>query len=225
MSSYVMEVDGSAGDAYVEKNLGANYSDYWLTVVLKIDAASLAAWVILNQSPYLAGALESNHTSDSDGFGVFVGPTQWFSDWWNALGVPAVATDVFVTCELHHVSPTVSELIVDVTTATSNSGLGGNDTHYLRVGQIASPMSTPCLTYVASVAVGTTRGARDIFFDDFSSGDFSEWTSVVGDVTLVSPSPPSSITYQRIYGIPITIDDNGVETVSQLLTSPDGFTP
>ena len=39
------------------------------------------------------------------------------------------------------------------------------------------------------------------------------------------PAPGESTNYQRIYGIPIQISDNALETVTQLLTSPDGFTP
>ena len=39
------------------------------------------------------------------------------------------------------------------------------------------------------------------------------------------PAPQESTNYIRVYGIPIDITDNGVETVSALLISPDGFTP
>ena len=39
------------------------------------------------------------------------------------------------------------------------------------------------------------------------------------------PAPQESTNYTRIYGIPIDISDDAVETVSQLLSSPDGFSP
>ena len=39
------------------------------------------------------------------------------------------------------------------------------------------------------------------------------------------PAPQESTNYVRVYGIPIDISDNSVETVSQLLISPDGFSP
>lgn len=39
------------------------------------------------------------------------------------------------------------------------------------------------------------------------------------------PAPQETTNYVRVYGIPIDISDNGVETVSQLLISPDGFSP
>lgn len=39
------------------------------------------------------------------------------------------------------------------------------------------------------------------------------------------PAPGETTNYQRIYGIPVVISDDALETVSQLLTSPDGFTP
>ncbi len=37
------------------------------------------------------------------------------------------------------------------------------------------------------------------------------------------PEGDSDTVYQRIYGIPITLSDDGVETVSGLVASPDGF--
>ncbi len=39
------------------------------------------------------------------------------------------------------------------------------------------------------------------------------------------PAPQESVNFQRVYGIPIDISDNSVETVQALLTSPDGFSP
>ncbi len=38
------------------------------------------------------------------------------------------------------------------------------------------------------------------------------------------PWSNSPTVYQRIYGIPITLGDDGVETVQRLVASPDGFT-
>ena len=70
-----------------------------------------------------------------------------------------------------------------------------------------------------SVAFGTSRGI--VVGAPGVDGGFDAGAAYV----YATPSPGASITYQRIYGIPIMIDDNGVETVTQLLTSPDGFTP
>lgn len=39
------------------------------------------------------------------------------------------------------------------------------------------------------------------------------------------PAPGEATNYTRIYGIPVTIPNDAPETVQQLLTSPDGFTP
>lgn len=39
------------------------------------------------------------------------------------------------------------------------------------------------------------------------------------------PTPSETTNYQRVYAIPIDISDNALETVTQLLTSPDGFSP
>ncbi len=41
----------------------------------------------------------------------------------------------------------------------------------------------------------------------------------------ILPAPQETTNYVRVYGIPIDISDNSVESVSQLLISPDGFTP
>lgn len=39
------------------------------------------------------------------------------------------------------------------------------------------------------------------------------------------PAPQETTNYVRVYGIPVDISDNALESVAQLLISPDGFTP
>jgi hypothetical protein len=94
--------------------------------------------------------------------------------------------------------------------------------------------------WVAVGAVGPDFGGR---------GDAPDGTTVVTSVDTVSwdvqttpldgdsPSvavgygiafvsdapPPSSVSYSRVYGIELTLTDDGVEQVSRLVTSQDGF--
>lgn len=73
--------------------------------------------------------------------------------------------------------------------------------------------------------------------------DNSMWTDAVGKVFLFGgfegalnysdetwmfecvPDPPSPVVFQRVMGIPVEIDDNGTETVRELLVGPAGPAP
>jgi hypothetical protein len=61
-------------------------------------------------------------------------------------------------------------------------------------------------------------------FTEYFLGDL---VPVYATKRLRQPLPTTGETtnYQRIYGIPIQISDNALETITQLLTSPDGFSP
>jgi hypothetical protein len=144
--------------------------------------------------------------------------------------VPPVTAGAYLLCELHHQPFVASDLYVDTILACNGADIGGNGIRYIRIGQMVNADISPSLSYVKSVAAGTTRGARDVFYDDFSSGTFAAWTTTLGAVSIVStpfggytPVPPPEVVYSRVYGIQITLSDDGVEQVSQLVTSLDGF--
>jgi len=49
--------------------------------------------------------------------------------------------------------------------------------------------------YLTSVKFGTTRGGSEIFSDSFISGDFSSWTGVQGDMSIVAYPCAQKIVY------------------------------
>lgn len=60
----------------------------------------------------------------------------------------------------------------------------------------------------------------------YQLGDNSSRQSLPPGFTGVPPTPsPLVYVWQRVYGIPVHIDDNGVETVEQLLVGPIGPAP
>ncbi len=73
---------------------------------------------------------------------------------------------------------------------TSDNG-DASQGRFVRVGQSDSNMIPPGTAYHALVKVGTTRGASDVFEDDFADGSFDAWTTVVGDCVLVADPDPA----------------------------------
>lgn len=60
----------------------------------------------------------------------------------------------------------------------------------------------------------------------YALGDSSSRQSLPPGYTGVPPSPnPVALVWQRVYGIPVSIDDNGVETVRELIVGPVGAPP
>jgi hypothetical protein len=58
----------------------------------------------------------------------------------------------------------------------------------------------------------------------WASRNFREPVSVDYDAYTADPTQPGAAGYQRIYGLPIELDDNGAESVPGIITSPDAVT-
>jgi hypothetical protein len=226
----VMQADGSSGaDAYAEKDLGSVHNDLWITIELGLDAASLAQW---NSNFSWPGSVflgfNAGHAATAETMAFDA--TDWTTGSGTPTGVPPVSAGAYLLCELHHQNLIASDLYVDTILACSGADIGNHGVRYVRVGQMSNAVFGPSLSYIKSVAVGTTRGAHDLFYDNFASGTFAAWTTTSGDVSIVSspfggytPVPPPETVYSRVYGIQITLSDDGVEQVAQLVTSLDGF--
>lgn len=68
-----------------------------------------------------------------------------------------------------------------------------------------------CFTTNATHALAVGYNAAQTLVADAGAGGYT-------------PIPPPPIAYARVYGIQITLSDDGVEQVSALVLSPDGFT-
>ncbi len=118
----------------------------------------------------------------ADGF-AGTPPAVWETGWVGPDGV--LDGDTWYVAELHRIAADLSELYVDGTLLFTGAAPNATQGRFLRAGQDAGNGLTPALVYHSYVKAGTSRGAGDVFADDFVSGDFSAWTTVVGDVTLV----------------------------------------
>lgn len=108
---------------------------------------------------------------------------------------PTPFADSLVQLEIHYVADTQVEFFIDGLLAwTFVPDQTGNATGLVVGQRDAVAGALGAIVYVDDVAVGTTQGASDIFADDFSSGDFSNWDSTVGDVSVVASPPPPGAT-------------------------------
>lgn len=73
-----------------------------------------------------------------------------------------------------------------------------------------------------SVTINPNPLLSPISFLDYDLGDRVPVYATT-DLRQTIPWSNAPTVYQRVYGIPITLGDDGVETVRQLVASPDGF--
>ncbi len=187
--------DNGYADAWVERDLGALHSELWITFDILMTAAQLAWWQAASDgSPYLVGLSTDGGTaatiSDIVAVAFIDDGGGWKTSYGNG-GTPVA--DVWVTVEYHYKDNVAQQIYAD--SVIQFDGVDGGDGSYqfLRLGQdlfnaVVDPDPGPDPLYYRNVKVGTTRGASDIFADDFSSGDLSAWTTTVGDATVV-PTP------------------------------------
>ncbi len=223
-----MKADGSApADAYAAINLVIGQPEVWVTVQVGIPASTLAAffspWQI---SLYPAIGINPDGSTMIDG--VSLDPLRWIT--FTAPSGSLAVADTWMTVEFHHVNGGASDVYINGTLDTSGADGGSGDVQWVALGQFLGGGETPpSVDYYKTFMIGSTRGSSDLFSDDFSSGTFDAWTLTVGDVSIVPdpfgyvPIPPPVVVYSRVYGIQITLSDDGVEQVAQLVTSLDGF--
>ncbi len=196
----VLRADGTLDNAYVEFDLDTPETDAWLTFDFYVPAEPLATWLASpNTTSVNIAAIADNIYLANNA----VGPHTWQggSDPPTGGDTPAPSSDGWHTFELH-VTESDSEFFIDSDTVWSTvASFPGSDTSQLILGLFPSGMEDNTgPAYFREVRLGTTRGAADLFSDDFSSDDLSSWTSTSGDVSVVDdpfgpPPPPYSVVY------------------------------
>lgn len=184
--SNVLLVSAEVSDSYVQKDFGEN-PEVWLTFDLGITADMITFW---NETDGASGVFANMiHVEGSYGFYFLGGADQVWNTFYNSGGTPVPAIG-WQTCEWHYVAPSTLELYVGGSLAVPNVlGPEGDNAIGVQIGQqITTTLDPRCIAYVRNVKIGTTRGASDIFADDFSSGNLSAWSSIVGDCSIV-PDP------------------------------------
>lgn len=197
-SGYAMKSDVSAADAYAVKDLGADYSsgDLWLSVLIGFDSGAATFWSSGgNWSGVLGVITDSGASNLTFSFDIQNATT---IDWgigegsWTSAS-PAPTAGVWQLCELF-INQTGSnadvKLYVNSTLAVTQSFSGVPFPLTLRklyMGQSdGANNDAASICYFKDVKVGTTRGASDIFADDFSTNDLSNWDSTSGTITVVA---------------------------------------
>ncbi len=222
----VLKADTEVADAWAQIDLGSDQSDIWVTHGLYVPAAVVTSYLTAGGSGYFAGLRDSG---DSDIGGAYIDGSGWGS-FWDAPG-PAPVGDTCLLCEIHYVTSGTVDVYLESSLILSGPENTGLDVRFVNAGQTGAFIGPPNrFVYIPYFQIGTTRAGSELFADDFSSGNLSAWTSTFGDVSVVdgpcgyTPIPPPTVTYSRVYGIQITLSDDGVEQVAQLVTSQDGFT-
>lgn len=192
----VLKADASSGsECYVQLDFGPE-DDTWVTLDVWVRQDALDLWSSTHDSSDASGSFANLWATvaapGSPEVGVFTwddgpGPT-WVVD---RLG-PAFDDGPFDACtwytiELRIEAGVALECYIDgsliVTTGPLDISVKADR---LRVGQEFAYMVDPAaVAYIDNVKVGRTRGASDIFSDDFESGSLAGWSSVVGAMSIV----------------------------------------
>ncbi len=180
----VMLVDASAGEAYVEKDLGTTYPELWITWLLRLDPATVARWEDGAENPQIITVdIASGGGGNVDAAIIAAGLPGWETVWSGPSGT--LGSPGLHTLELHYVNVGPSDIYLDhllIVNGTNGSGLDGQ---FLQVGIRFASAASPNLCYFDNVKAGTTRGDANVFSDNFDDGTLDAWTNDVGDVSVV----------------------------------------
>ncbi len=208
MTVSCLKADCSIGDSFVQKILGSPHAPNWyVQAKLAIPSATFTA---LAAEENTANALQVN-SADSNQDAVFVtaddtaGGSHTFGaggkNWWTSED-PSNPVAEFTPDQWHIVlfgyDGTTMTVTIDDAELFSYAlaFTNGHNLVDLTLGGFGANAVAGEIYYAKDVRAGTTAGASDLFFDDFSGGDLSKWTATTGNVTVVAdPFPDAFVTY------------------------------
>jgi hypothetical protein len=169
----------------VSKDLGT-LSECYLTFTVAFAPAALTFWTNGFDLSGDFGVIE-DLVSFQKLESIFIYQASGFSESnppFNDSTIAPIA-NTWQTIELHFKSGVVGEAWVDGVQAWTSAAGSGAITS-VTVGQsVSSAPNAAGIAYIGYVKVGSTRGAADIFSEDFASGLLSVWDSVDGTVSVV----------------------------------------
>jgi hypothetical protein len=182
----VMESDASVADAFATKDWGSDENDVWLSFGLFFDSAALTFWNGDSGSGVFAGMLDNiDGPKCMLNVGVSVAGEWYFHGSANDSAGSAVA-GAWNDCEMHFVNGGTCEFYVGgVLTASYTDG--GNTVTKIQMGQVGADPNAASIANIRNVKVGTTRHGSELFADNFATGDFTNWDSTSGTVTVIAP--------------------------------------
>lgn len=191
--AFRLKVDASAGDAYVDLDLVTPETDIWVTLTgVELDTTARNAWLAAGGSGFLAAISDEPPVTFAENNAFWLqddaGTLKWIN-WQNVFGDEATANDQHTVEIRNDGGGSSGELYVDGVLVDAAYSISGDARtvrvgHYLGFGNAAG-----MILFVDAVAIGTTRGDDDLFFDSFEDGTLDAWTATEGDVSVVSSAP------------------------------------
>lgn len=220
--STVLSTDASVADAWVQFDIVTPQPEIWVTYEMRIPASTLSLMLSSGGAffscifPTADPGFPGDPTTDA--FGVTGGG-------WGPGGTGDPDPDVWMLCEHQHITASIGAFYVDTVQIASPTDFASIDSNLVRIGQTNTFGLDPSLVYFRNVKIGPTRGSDDYLSWPNTETNLDAWTTVQGDASVIPDPfvPPPVLIYTRIYGIQISLSDDGVEQVTSLVTSQDGF--
>ncbi len=184
--------DTAAGPSYAELTIPGSITKLYVGIQVYRTAAQTAAQVgdsfqaIADSTP---GGFSENVSVETDGSVLFEG---------NSVVAGTVTDDTWHTIEfLWDLTTTSAPVALDaITGIDSVSSHPTNTMDLLDVGAASATGAAGSGFYLGHVKIGTDVGLGDILDEDWSGGDFTNWTFTSGDVSVVTPpgaDPPAFV--------------------------------
>jgi hypothetical protein len=187
----ILKADGASAEASANKVFDSDQSEVWLTYDLYYSSLSFVGWLGDEYGPAFSDLVRADtHRMayvwlmwDSGSSGLFY--TLYLEGTSQNESASGALADNWQTIEMHYSSGNQGHLYIDGSLLVT-TGVGSSDLiNSIKVGCIQGDLLVNDQVYIRNVKVGTTRGASDLFADDFSSGDLSNWSSTSGSVSVV----------------------------------------
>jgi hypothetical protein len=213
-----LQCDAVHDSALVERDTGGTtYSETWITADIAFDAAYLVG-LLAQASPQIVLACLANTTGQQT---LEITQDSGIAKWhWNgspAMFAPAVPITAmqFYTVELHSTAgtPQLTEVWIDGVSVGAIT-VTGTLTGDIEFFDVRGSGGWTGKVYVDNYKIGSTRGASDIFSDDFE-GTLSGWGFVSADTSIIADpgiaAPVAAETPATLAGIKLAFDDPALE--------------
>ncbi len=178
--------DMSVAEAYATLDLTGPPAQVYVGLQALITTAQSTAWILGNNGPFEIEATGVNvdeglisNGVDIFGFGTYNSSSTFTPDTWHQfemLWAPGFTT---------------VPVAVDGVTDTDTLGPYAQTLVDLLIGMFGSNASAAKGMYIGKVWVGTDFGLHDILLEDWSGGNFSNWSATSGSCSVVTgPTPP-----------------------------------
>jgi hypothetical protein len=181
-----------AGPAYLGLDLGDNYPEIWVSFRTRLSLDSLKELVLNGYSRDIVNLRTSTNVEVSK---VMVNPNTsiYLAEWqlvnasMEELGfdILHVHPDKWTQIGLHYHDGVLHDLYVDGILGAHFSDVSLGAVHHVFLGQYGTATYNFNTFYFDNVKIGSSKGASNLFSDDFDE-DLSSWTSRVGMISQIA---------------------------------------